>query len=75
MFDWLAARCETRDCAWDAGCGNGQATLELASRFARVVGTDPSAEQIANAALAANIDYRVEPAENPNLPSSRAGDA
>ncbi len=67
MFDWLAARCETRDCAWDAGCGNGQATLELASRFARVVGTDPSAEQIANAALAANIDYRVEPAENPSL--------
>lgn len=67
LFDWLAAQCERRELAWDAGCGNGQATIELAARFARVIGTDPSAEQIAQAAPRPNVEYRVEPAENPSL--------
>jgi len=67
MFEWLAAQCVARECAWDAGCGNGQASLALAAHFAHVVGTDPSAEQIAHTAPAANIEYRVEPAEDPSL--------
>jgi SAM-dependent methyltransferase len=67
LFDWLAAQCARRDLAWDAGCGNGQAALALASRFARIVATDPSAEQIAQALPDARIEYRVEPAEMPTL--------
>lgn len=67
LFEWLAAQCRRRQFAWDAGCGNGQATVALASHFGRVLGTDPSASQIAQAALRGNVEYRVEPAETPTL--------
>jgi SAM-dependent methyltransferase len=67
LLDWLAAQAPDRELAWDAGCGNGQASVALAERFARVHATDPSAEQIANAEARANIDYRVEAAEHSSL--------
>ncbi len=63
MFDWLAAQAPARGLAWDAGCGNGQASVALAARFERVHASDPSATQIAAAESRENIDYRVEPAE------------
>jgi SAM-dependent methyltransferase len=67
LFAWLAAQCAGHERAWDAGCGNGQASVALAAHFAHVVGTDPSAAQIANAQAAANVEYRVERAETPSL--------
>ncbi len=72
LFDWLAAQAPARALAWDCGTGNGQAALALASRFARVVATDPSAAQIAQAVPAANVDYRVEPAEAASLADASA---
>ncbi len=39
----------TGDVVWDIGCGSGQLTVHLATRFARVIGTDPAAAQIAAA--------------------------
>jgi SAM-dependent methyltransferase len=67
LFAWLAARCARHELAWDAGCGNGQASHALGAHFRQVIGTDPSAEQIANAAPHPNVAYRVEPAELPTL--------
>jgi len=67
LFDWLAAEAPARNLAWDAGCGNGQASVALADRFARVFATDPSAGQITNAEARPNIDYRVDPAEQCSL--------
>lgn len=67
LFDWLAVQAPGTALAWDAGCGNGQVATALAERFARVRATDPSAEQVAQAAPHARIDYRVEPAEQPSL--------
>jgi SAM-dependent methyltransferase len=64
LFAWLAKLAPDTELAWDCGCGNGQATLELARHFARVVGTDPSVNQIANAEARANVEYRVESAEH-----------
>lgn len=64
---WLAAQCVRRERAWDAGCGNGQATVALAAHFERVIGTDPSAAQIEAAEAAPNVEYRVEAAEAPTL--------
>lgn len=61
LFDWIAAQAPARDCAWDAGCGNGQASVALAQRFERVIATDPSAQQLANAVAHPRIDYRNEP--------------
>jgi SAM-dependent methyltransferase len=72
LFDWLAQQAPDRALAWDAGCGNGQATTALADRFARVVGTDPSANQVAEAEQRPNIDYRVEPAERSSLADASA---
>nr|WP_314539556.1 class I SAM-dependent methyltransferase [uncultured Massilia sp.] len=60
---FLAATAPARTLAVDAGCGNGQLTQLLAACFERVVGVDPSADQIANAAPDSRIDYRCAPAE------------
>jgi SAM-dependent methyltransferase len=67
LFEWLAQQAPDRKLAWDAGCGNGQATVALAEHFKRVIGTDPSANQIAEAEPRANVEYRVEPAEQSTL--------
>ena len=72
LFDWLAGVAPARSLVWDAGCGNGQASVALAARFARVFATDPSANQIENAEAKPNIEYRVEPAEQCSLPSASA---
>ena len=72
LFDWLARETPAPGLAWDAGCGNGQASVALAERFARVFATDPSANQIANAQARPNIEYHVEPAEQCSLASASA---
>jgi len=72
LFAWLAQQAPDRDLAWDAGCGNGQATVALADQFTHVIGSDPSANQIAEAAPRANVEYRVEPAEQPTLVAGSA---
>ena len=72
LFDWLAAQTPARAFAWDAGCGNGQASVALAARYADVYATDPSTTQIASAEARPNIDYRVEPAEQCGLADASA---
>ncbi|HTA66013.1 MAG TPA: class I SAM-dependent methyltransferase [Xanthomonadaceae bacterium] len=72
LFDWLATQCAEHDFAWDAGCGNGQAACELATRYAQVYASDPSAEQIAAAQQAPNVRYAVEAAERCSLPDAGA---
>lgn len=63
LFDFVARIAPATRRAWDAGCGNGQASHALADRFAHVLATDPSAEQVALAEARENISYRVERAE------------
>ncbi|MBR0346107.1 MAG: class I SAM-dependent methyltransferase [Rudaea sp.] len=72
LFDWLAALAPDRALAWDCGCGNGQSSVALAQRFDRVVATDPSANQIADAEQRANVEYRVEPGERSSLADASA---
>lgn len=72
LFVWLAAQAPSRTLAWDAGCGTGQASLGLAAHFARVIATDPSAAQIAEAEAAPNLEYRVERAERSTLADASA---
>ena len=67
LFDWIADTAPTRACAWDAGCGNGQASVALARFFAHVIATDPSEQQIANAVADPRVDYRNETAEHTSL--------
>lgn len=68
LADALAERCERHELAWDAGCGNGQLSVTLAERFAHVIATEPSREQLAAATAHPRVEYRREPAEQSSLP-------
>jgi len=70
LFDWIAGIAHARGCAWEAGCGSGQASRDLATRFASVHATDPSAAQIAQAHAPDNVAFAVEPAERCSLPDA-----
>jgi len=70
LFAWLSAQCRGHARAWDAGCGNGQASVALAAHFDEVFASDPSAAQIASAAAHPRVRYAVEAAEQ-----CRLGDA
>jgi len=59
LYHYLAMRAPGTALAWDCGTGNGQAAVGLADRFARVVATDPSRAQIANARVHPRVEYRV----------------
>lgn len=59
LFHYLAVHSPGTRLAWDCGTGTGQAAAGLAERFARVVATDPSASQIANARPQPRVEYRV----------------
>lgn len=67
LFDWLATMAPGRDLAWDCACGSGQASVDLAERFERVVSTDASAAQLAGALKHPRVDYREAPAEASGL--------
>ena len=56
-----------RQAAWDAGCGSGQLSTILPARFARVIATDPSADQIAQARAHPAVEYRQASAEASGL--------
>ena len=69
LFDYLGSIAPSRKLAWDCGTGNGQAAVGLASGFDRVIATDASEKQIANAQSHKIVEYRVAPAENSGIES------
>ena len=69
MFEYLGTLAPARQLAWDCATGNGQAAVELAEVFDRVIATDASESQIGNAEAHENVEYRVAPAEHSNLHS------
>jgi len=68
LFEFIIQHTKNRETAWDTGTGNGQAALEIAKHFKRVIATDPSEAQTKNAIPAKNIEYKVASAENSGLP-------
>ena len=70
LYAWLATQVPRRERAWDAGCGNGQASVALAEHFDAVYATDPSAAQIAQALPHERVTYQVEAAEACSLPAA-----
>jgi len=67
LYTWLAQQCRRRELAWDAGAGSGQCAVALARHFQRVVATEPSAAQVANAVAHPRVEYRIEAAEEPSF--------
>ena len=70
LFEYLASISPTRHLAWDCATGNGQAAVGLASVFDRVIATDASEKQIANAQRHERVEYRVALAEESKLKST-----
>src|SRR5438105_4357655 len=69
MFEYLGTISPGRKLAWDCATGNGQAAVELAEVFDRVIATDASEKQIANAQPHERVEYRVAPAEESGIES------
>ena len=67
LFKYLASLVDRRDLAWDCATGNGQAVLELVKHFDRVIATDISTEQIKQATLHPQVEYRVARSEQSGL--------
>lgn len=70
LFSWLAEACTGHALAWDVGAGNGQASVGLAEHFAKVLATDLSEAQIAQATLHERVEYRAAPADQSGLPEA-----
>jgi SAM-dependent methyltransferase len=69
LFSYLATLCPHHEVALDCGTGNGQAAVEIAEHFSRVIATDPSSAQIQKATQRRNVEYRVARAEESGLPA------
>ncbi len=73
LFDALADITPVHALAWDCGAGTGQASVELAQRFASVVATDASASQIAQATPHQRVTYRAAPAHESGIADASVG--
>ncbi len=67
LLDYLAGLVPSDSVVWDCAAGTGQASVDLAARFPRVIATDASARQIASAAPHPRVEYRVSLAEQSGL--------
>ena len=70
LFRWLASVAPSTGLAWDCATGSGQAAVELAEVFDRVIATDASEKQITNAESHPRVEYRVAPAEESGIESN-----
>lgn len=70
LVDALAAHADPGGVAWDVGCGNGQLSVALAARFARVIATDPAQAQLDQAVAHPRVEYRRASAEDSGLPDA-----
>lgn len=64
LVDYLANQCDRHSLALDVGCGNGQLSYLLASRFQKIIATDLSAEQISCAIPQERVIYKCAAAEH-----------
>lgn len=68
LFDAIAAHVPATAHVWEPGCGSGQATRDLAARFAGVHATDPSTSQLAQhwaaGRASSNVTLAVESGES-----------
>jgi SAM-dependent methyltransferase len=69
LFRWLGSIAPSKEIAWDCATGSGQAAVGLADFFERVIATDGSEEQIANAEPHLGVQYRAVTAESSGLES------
>jgi ubiquinone/menaquinone biosynthesis C-methylase UbiE len=69
LFDFVLSLTPGRRLAWDCATGNGQAAVDLAEHFEKVVATDGSEAQLAHAEPHPRVEYRRALAESSGLES------
>jgi SAM-dependent methyltransferase len=67
LFKYISDACPDHKLAWDCATGNGQAAKHLAKYFEKVIATDISEGQLAQAAPDPRIEYRLAPAHASGL--------
>ena len=67
LYRFLVAQCHGQDLAWDCATGSGQAALDLARSFSKVIATDISEELLALALPHSRISYRAASAEESGI--------
>lgn len=67
LFQHLSDACADHALAWDCATGNGQAATALAAHFRKVIATDASEKQLAEARPFPGVEYRRAPAEESGL--------
>ncbi|MEH6764749.1 MAG: class I SAM-dependent methyltransferase [Aequorivita antarctica] len=67
LFEYLSKISIDHHLAWDCATGNGQSAIGLVDYFEKVYATDPSEQQISNAASHPKITYKIEKAESSSL--------
>ena len=67
LFKYLAELTTDHQLAWDCATGSGQAALGLTNYFEKIIATDASDKQIANATTHERITYIVAPAESTEI--------
>src|SRR4029450_1346722 len=72
LFDTLAALAPARRMAWDCATRTGPAAVELGERFAHVIATDLSRDQLALAQPHPHVEYRLTSAEDSGLEPASA---
>lgn len=70
LFEFVATLPRGRELAWDCATGNGQAAVDLAELFGRVVATDASEAQLAHVEPHPRVEYRQALAESSGLESA-----
>jgi ubiquinone/menaquinone biosynthesis C-methylase UbiE len=69
LFDYVASVAPSRGLVWDCATGNGQAAVELAERFDRVIATDANEAQLEHAVEHPRVEYRRALAESSGIDS------
>jgi ubiquinone/menaquinone biosynthesis C-methylase UbiE len=67
LFEFLSSLAPAHDLAWDCATGNGQAANGLSPFFKKIIATDISKGQLANAFQKDNVEYKLAPAENSGI--------
>lgn len=67
LIDFVSSLPQGRSLVWDCATGNGQAAVDLARHFERVIATDASQAQLDHALPHPRVEYRQAPAEASGL--------
>lgn len=67
LFTWISETTLEHELVIDCGTGNGQAAIPLSRYFNRVIAIDSNENQLEEAVLCKNIEYKKSPAEKIDL--------